>query len=140
MAKNGIWSKKIFREIDLFDLTNFFAWTFLNFLAHTVWILAVIQPVPDRVLPRLIIFPPFLYSGAIKESRVLLTAYGLFIIIIAVLQITAIVLAVVKIDTAEKKTKEYFTWTIEKYYTTKEQRDAVTLSWDFMMAEVCIFF
>ena len=35
------------------------------------------------------------YCGAIKESRVLLTAYGLFIIIIALLQITAIVLATV---------------------------------------------
>jgi hypothetical protein len=23
-AKNGIWSKKIIREIDLFDFTNFF--------------------------------------------------------------------------------------------------------------------
>ena len=79
------------------------------------------------------------YSGAIKESRVLLTAYGLFIIIIALLQITAIVLAVININDAKEKTKQYFTWTIEKYYTTKEQRDAVTLSWDFMMAEVCIF-
>ena len=26
--------KKIIREIDLFDFTSFFAWTFLNFLAH----------------------------------------------------------------------------------------------------------
>jgi len=76
------------------------------------------------------------YCGAIKESRVLLTAYGLFIIIIALLQITAIVLAVININDAKEKTKQYFTWTIEKYYTTKEQRDAVTLSWDFMMAEL----
>ena len=28
MAKNGIWSKKIIREIDLFDFTSFLAWTF----------------------------------------------------------------------------------------------------------------
>ena len=28
--------KKFFREIDLFDFTSFFAWTFLNFLAHCV--------------------------------------------------------------------------------------------------------
>ena len=34
MAKNGIWSKKIIHEIDLFDFTSFLAWTFLNFLAH----------------------------------------------------------------------------------------------------------
>ena len=76
------------------------------------------------------------YCGAIKESRVLLTAYGLFIIIIALLQITAIVLASVFREQAEKHTKDFFEHTIHKYYTTAEQRDAVTLSWDFMMAEV----
>ena len=26
--------QKIIREVDLFDLTNFLAWTFLYFLAH----------------------------------------------------------------------------------------------------------
>jgi len=72
------------------------------------------------------------YCGAIKESRVLLTAYGLFIIIIALLQITAIVLASVFREQAEKHTKDFFEHTIHKYYTTAEQRDAVTLSWDFM--------
>jgi len=76
------------------------------------------------------------YCGAIKESRVLLTAYGLFIIIIALLQITAIVLASVFREQAEKHTKDFFEHTIHKYYTTAEQRDAVTLSWDFMMAEM----
>jgi hypothetical protein len=34
--------------------------------------------------------------------------------------------------------KEFFQHTLRKYYTTKERRDAVTLSWDFMMAEVRI--
>ena len=28
--------KKIIREIDLFDFTSFFGWTFFNFLAHSV--------------------------------------------------------------------------------------------------------
>ena len=76
------------------------------------------------------------YCGAIKESRVLLTAYGLFIIIIALLQITAIVLATIYKSQAEEHTNDFFLYTIRKYYTTKRQRDAVTLSWDFMMAEV----
>jgi len=76
------------------------------------------------------------YCGAIKESRVLLTAYGLFIIIIAVLQIAAIVLATFYIPQAEEKTKDFFQHTIRKYYTTKNRRDAVTLSWDFMQAEL----
>ena len=78
------------------------------------------------------------YCGAIKESRVLLTAYGLFIIIIALLQITAVVLATIYRETAENHTNEFFQHTIRKYYTTKSQRDAVTLSWDFMMAEVSL--
>ena len=78
------------------------------------------------------------YCGAIKESRVLLTAYGLFIIIIAVLQVAAIVLATFYIPQAEEKTKDFFQHTIRKYYTTKDRRDAVTLSWDFMQAEVNI--
>lgn len=76
------------------------------------------------------------YCGAIKESRVLLTAYGLFIIIIALLQITAIVLAAVYKQQAETHLKDFFQHTIKKYYTTKGRRDAVTLSWDFMMAEL----
>lgn len=76
------------------------------------------------------------YCGAIKESRVLLTAYGLFIIIISLLQITAIVLAAVYKQQAESHMKEFFQHTLRKYYTTKERRDAVTLSWDFMMAEL----
>lgn len=53
-------------------------------------------------------------------------------------QITAIVLAAVYKSEAETHTKEFFLHTIKKYYTTKDQRDAVTLSWDFMMAEVRI--
>jgi tetraspanin-18 len=76
------------------------------------------------------------YCGAIKESRVLLTAYGLFIIIIALLQIAAIVLATIYKNHAETHTQDFFQHTIRKYYTTKSQRDAVTLSWDFMMAEM----
>ena len=76
------------------------------------------------------------YCGAIKESRVLLTAYGLFIIIIVLLQVAAIVLAAIYSKEAETHTKEFFKHTIRKYYTTKNRKDAVTLSWDFMMAEV----
>jgi tetraspanin-18 len=76
------------------------------------------------------------YCGAIKESRVLLTAYGLFIVIIALLQIASIALAAFYKDKAETHTKEFFLHTIRKYYTTIDRKDAVTLSWDFMMAEL----
>ena len=45
-------------------------------------------------------------------------------------------LAAIYSNEAESHTKEFFQHTIRKYYTTKDRRDAVTLSWDFMMAEV----
>ena len=51
-------------------------------------------------------------------------------------QIASIVLAAIYSNEAESHTKEFFQHTIRKYYTTKDRRDAVTLSWDFMMAEV----
>ena len=76
------------------------------------------------------------YCGSIKESRVLLTAYGLFIIIIVMLQIAGIVLAAIYKEQTETHTKEFFQHTIRKYYTTRDRKDAVTLSWDFIMAEV----
>ena len=34
IAKNGIWSKKFFVKLILFDFTSFFGWTFFNFLAY----------------------------------------------------------------------------------------------------------
>ena len=56
MAKNGIWSKNCFREIDLFgeidlfDFTSFLAWTFFKFQAHYV------QLEEQIFLPYLMIF------------------------------------------------------------------------------------
>ena len=76
------------------------------------------------------------YCGAIKESRVLLTAYGLFIIIIILLQVAAIVLAAVYKAKAETEAKKVLKHTIVEHYTHKSHRNAVTLLWDFMMAEV----
>jgi len=76
------------------------------------------------------------YCGAIKESRVLLTAYGIFLVIIALLQVAAIVLAAVYKSKAEDNTRQFFLHTLQKYYTHKDKKDAVTLSWDFMMAEL----
>ena len=51
MQKNGFWSKKVFREIDLFDLMGFFGLDFLLFFWSTVivsgcatFVLVVTQP------------------------------------------------------------------------------------------------
>ena len=80
------------------------------------------------------------YCGAIKESRVLLTAYGLFIIIIILLQVALIVVAAIYKADAEKHSKKFLQHTITEHYTHKSQRNAVTLLWDFAMAEVSIFY
>lgn len=76
------------------------------------------------------------YCGALKESRVLLTAYGIFLIIIFLLQITLIVLVTVYKPQADQHTKTFLKETVEKYYTTESQRNAVTLSWDHIMAQM----
>ena len=71
------------------------------------------------------------YCGAIKESRVLLTAYGLFIIIIILLQVALIVVAAIYKAEAENHSKKFLQHTIKEHYTHKSQRNAVTLLWDF---------
>lgn len=76
------------------------------------------------------------YCGAIKESRVLLTAYGIFIVIIALLQVAAIVLAALYKAPASDEARKFAKYTLKKYYRDADHRDAVTLTWDFMMAEL----
>lgn len=76
------------------------------------------------------------YCGAIKESRVLLTAYGLFIIIIILLQVALIVVAAIYKGQAETHSKKFLQHTITEHYTHKSQRNAVTLLWDFAMSEL----
>ena len=68
--------------------------------------------------------------------RVLLTAYGLFIIVVAALQVAFVVVAALNKARAEGYTKDFFHHTLRRYYTTSDRKDAVTLSWDFMMAEL----
>jgi len=76
------------------------------------------------------------YCGAIKESRVLLTAYGLFLIIIFALQVAAIVLITVYKTHADKHTQEFLKDTVNKYYKVKGEANAVTLGWDLIMSQM----
>lgn len=76
------------------------------------------------------------YCGAIKESRVLLTAYGLFLIIIFALQVAAIVLITIYKSHADKHTQDFLKDTINKYYKVKTEANAVTLGWDVVMSQV----
>lgn len=78
------------------------------------------------------------YCGAIRESRCLLTTYGLFLLVILVAEVTAFGLAAAYKDRARTETKNYLQTTISKYYTSNDynQTDAVTLMWNFMMTEL----
>lgn len=76
------------------------------------------------------------YCGSIKESRVLLTAYGIFLIIIFCLQIALVVLCTAYKSHADTHTKGFLKHTLETYYTTGSNKDAVTHSWDLIMSHM----
>jgi len=76
------------------------------------------------------------YCGAIKESRVLLTAYGIFLILIFTLQVTLILLCTIYKSHADQHSKGFLKSTLTKYYTIGENKNAVTLSWDMVMAHM----
>ena len=92
------------------------------------------------------------YCGSIKESRVLLTAYGIFIILIfcmevwkciigeqfftSSMQIAVIVLAVVyKESHIDNETKGYLTHTLKEHYSTGLDKNIVAVTWDQLMKE-----
>ncbi|XP_037820281.1 tetraspanin-18 [Lucilia sericata] len=74
------------------------------------------------------------YCGAIRESRCLLTTYGVFMILLLIAEIVAGGLAAFYKETARNESKGFLQSTITKYYTTAEHTDAVTLMWNQMMS------
>jgi len=76
------------------------------------------------------------YCGAVKESRVLLSAYGVFLIIIIALQIALVILWTLYKSQAEHHSKGFLKSTLSKYYTTGDHGNAVSLSWDLVMAHM----
>lgn len=75
------------------------------------------------------------YCGALRESRCLLTCYGVFLIIILLMEITAGSLAAAYKNEAERETRGFLKSSINKYYAAKE-KDAVTVMWDYIMASM----
>jgi tetraspanin-18 len=73
------------------------------------------------------------YCGALQESRVLLTAYALFITLMFGLQIAAIVLTVLYQGEADEHTRNLLKSSLSSY-TTETPRDAVSVSWDLLMS------
>lgn len=76
------------------------------------------------------------YCGAVRESKCLLTCYGGLLIIILILEITAGVLAAVYRQEAEEKTLHFLKTSITKYYGSQNNSDAVTLMWNYLMAQM----
>ncbi|XP_030749696.1 CD82 antigen-like [Sitophilus oryzae] len=70
------------------------------------------------------------YCGALKESRCMLTLYGILLIAILLLEIAAGVLAFTYKSKAEDETKNIMKASIEKYYNSTDHKDAVTVAWD----------
>ncbi|XP_065075158.1 tetraspanin-18 [Ochlerotatus camptorhynchus] len=78
------------------------------------------------------------YCGALRESQCLLTTYGLFVLVLLILEVTACGLAAAYKDNAKTETKNYLQTTISKYYSSNDrnQSDAVTLMWNYLMSEM----
>merc|ERR1712241_78167 len=76
------------------------------------------------------------YCGSLQESRLMLTAYGLFLIIIFALQIAGIVLCVAYREQADQEVRRTLRRSITESYTSQQYRDPVPLSWDLVMASM----
>lgn len=73
------------------------------------------------------------YCGALLENRVFLSSYGIFLIIVLLLQITSIVLLIVYREQAEKQSRDFLEHSIANYYRGGSERDVVSLSWEVAM-------
>ncbi|CAH0553802.1 unnamed protein product [Brassicogethes aeneus] len=76
------------------------------------------------------------YCGALRESQCMLSTYGILLLIILILEITAGGLAIIYKTKAEEETRNLLKTTITKYYSGAENGNAVTLSWDHLQANL----
>jgi tetraspanin-18 len=75
------------------------------------------------------------YLGACRESRNFLIGYGVCITTILILEIIAGILAATYSREAEENTRSFLKFSINVYYTA-EEKDVVTLMWDYTMASM----
>ncbi|PNF28572.1 hypothetical protein B7P43_G12773 [Cryptotermes secundus] len=71
--------------------------------------------------------------GALRESKCFLATYGVILILILILEITAGSLAGLYTKQAEENTRTLLKSSIKEYYAA-EEKDAITLMWDYTMA------
>ncbi|KAJ1521344.1 hypothetical protein ONE63_003020 [Megalurothrips usitatus] len=75
------------------------------------------------------------YCGAIRESRCLLTSYGVLLVLILILEVAAGIIAAAYKDQATTETKGLLKLTIQKNYTANEN-ESVTFVWNHLMAQL----
>jgi len=76
------------------------------------------------------------YCGAIKESRILLTTYGIFLVLIFALQVALILLITLYKQQADQHSQEFLKSTLSEHYVTGPGKDGVSLAWDLVMAHL----
>lgn len=78
------------------------------------------------------------YCGALRESRCLLTLYGIMLVLILLLEVTAAGLALTYKGKAEEETRKFLQATIKDYYRPDRSpdSDAITLMWNYLMAQM----
>ncbi|XP_063244344.1 CD151 antigen-like [Bacillus rossius redtenbacheri] len=75
------------------------------------------------------------YCGAVRESRCLLATYGVLLLLILLLEVTAGGLAAAYRKETETETRNFLKNSIKKFYST-ENPDAVSLMWTYFMAQM----
>ncbi|XP_052122293.1 tetraspanin-18 [Frankliniella occidentalis] len=75
------------------------------------------------------------YCGAVRESRCLLSTYGVLLVLILIMEVAAGVIAAAYKDQATTETKGLLKATIVKNYTINDN-DTVTFVWNHLMAQL----
>lgn len=75
------------------------------------------------------------YCGAAQESYCMLGTYAILVVCILVLEITAAGLAANYKQEADVSTRQFLKTSIRNYYAGPDKKDAVTLMWDYLMAQ-----
>ncbi|XP_034243906.1 CD82 antigen-like [Thrips palmi] len=75
------------------------------------------------------------YCGAVRESRCLLTTYGVLLVLILILEVAAGIIGAAYKDQVTTETKGLLKATIVKNYTANEN-DSVTYVWNHLMAQL----
>lgn len=76
------------------------------------------------------------YCGALRESQCMLSLYGVFIIILLVLEIVVFCFAIIYKDVAKDEAQNFLKTTIRDYTSSAKETDGSTLMWNQLMARL----